>query len=181
MNLSMTRDLTVPGQKRSLRYLLQSIICLELLSPSNPLWVSSGWMSDIPLMDNSARQFQALYFDWEPRWIRLSECLEAICDRGGRVAVVLRDEEHNTRIVQKLRAGPAHARNALAVILTRTQHVKGLVGSHCMIGGSMNFTFNGIQINDEEVIYRCDQASIQEKRLSLNDRWGHELPWGNHG
>jgi hypothetical protein len=175
------RDLTIPSQKRELRFLLQSIFCAELLTPSYPLWISSGWISDIPVIDNSARQFQALYPDWDNRPIRFSEYLAALCSRGGRVVVVLRDESHNKRFIHTLTQSQAYRLKQLAVIITETQHVKGLVGERLMIGGSMNFTFNGIEINDEEVVYRCDPVSIHEKRLSLMEKWGQRLPWSTHG
>ena len=178
---SSTRDLTIPGQKRALRSLLQSIFCAEIMAPSNPLWLSSGWISDIPILDNSARQFQALWPDWDSRPIRLSEYLNAHCGRGGRVAVVLRDVSHNSDFIQILTQSRAYRNEQLAVVVTKEQHVKGLVGEHLMIGGSMNFTFNGIEINDEEVIYRCDPASIHEKRLSLMEKWGQSLPWSKDG
>lgn len=174
------RDLTIPGQKRALRSLLQSIFCVELLSPSNPLWFSSAWVSDIPILDNSARQFQSLCPDWEVRFIRLSECLEGICSRGGRVVVVIRDEEHNKRFVETISEGRSYRDKRLAIVMDKNQHVKGLVGEHQMIGGSMNFTFSGIEINEEDVIYRTDPSAIHEKRLLLSERWGDILPWSRN-
>jgi len=181
MPVETARDLTSPGQKRALRSLLQSIFCVELISPSSPLWLSSGWVSDIPILDNGARQFQALCPDWEARTIRLSECLEAICSRGGRVVVVLRSTEHNQRFVEILSTGKALRENRLAIIMDENQHVKGLVGECMMIGGSMNFTYNGIEINEEDVFYRTALADIHEKRLALSERWGNKLPWSTNG
>ena len=36
----------------------------ELLRPSTHLWIVSPWVSDVPLIDNRARQFGTLAPDW---------------------------------------------------------------------------------------------------------------------
>ena len=39
----------------------------------------------------------------------------------------------------------------------------------------MNFTFNGIMINDERVIYRCDKNKIAERQIVMWNKYGDEL------
>jgi hypothetical protein len=94
---------------------------------------------------------------------------------------VLREVSHNKNFINALLSNRDYDADRLAIVQTENQHVKGLVGELFMIDGSMNFTHNGIEINDEHVLYRCDQQSIQECRLNFLERWGRELFWRPNG
>lgn len=178
MSAPAVRVISMPEQRRSLENLFQSLLSSELLAPSKRLWLSSAWISDIAILDNSARQFQALCPEWEMRRIRLSECLDGICLRGGRVVLVLRDEPHNEEFIAAIKNGCGWKAGRIGLILRETQHVKTLVGEYCMLDGSMNFTHNGITLNDERVSYRCDQQGVQEELISLEGRWESRIVWG---
>lgn len=175
--MSSWRDLTVPRQKKALKGLLQGILISELIKPSRPLWIVSGWVSDIQVIDNTTRQFSSLQPDWEQREIRFSEVLCSVAQRGGLVGIVLRDVEHNYEFVRRLQRRHDYKASNIFVTMSEEQHAKGIIGERGMIGGSMNLTHNGITINEEDVTYRCDPASIHEKRLTLHERWSKQLPW----
>ena len=59
-----SRDLHGPGQARAVRDLFQSLFSAELIHPSQTLWFFFAWISDVEILDNSARQFSALEPDW---------------------------------------------------------------------------------------------------------------------
>jgi phosphatidylserine/phosphatidylglycerophosphate/cardiolipin synthase-like enzyme len=55
-------------------------------------------------------------------------------------------------------------------------HAKGLVGDSFALNGSMNFTFNGITVNEEELNYYTDPTAIAERKIILTERWGGVKP-----
>src|SRR5690242_13180917 len=97
------RDLTGPAQGRGIRDLIQSVLVAEALAPSDPLWLLSGWISDIPIIDNRARQFAAVDTEWPSSMVKLSQVLRTLLERGGSIALILRDVDHNKAFVEKLR------------------------------------------------------------------------------
>jgi hypothetical protein len=166
------RDLFGPGQTGAIRDLLQSLFIAELLQPSHRLWLAFGWISDVEILDNTARQFAPLHPDWPATGIRLSTVLKALIDRGGKVALVLRDVEHNRVFVERLKQIRTQYPARLQVVLEADVHEKGILGDDFLLSGSMNLTFNGITVNDEHLTLRTDRASVEEWRLVLEQKWG---------
>lgn len=169
------RDLSAPGQKRAIRDLLQGIFVAELIRPSKKLWIASGWVSDIEILDNSARQISALYPDWPPRTIRLSSVMAALAEKGGTLVIILRDEKHNTPFIERVEELRKAYPKRVHLIVEPDFHEKGILGDDYLLSGSMNFTHNGIHVNDEHLVYRCDPASVQERRIVMEEKWGGRL------
>ena len=67
----------------------------ELINPSPKLWLFFAWISDVEILDNSARQFAALEPDWPAAPIRLSQVLRALLSRGVEIRVIIREHGHN--------------------------------------------------------------------------------------
>jgi phosphatidylserine/phosphatidylglycerophosphate/cardiolipin synthase-like enzyme len=53
-------------------------------------------------------------------------------------------------------------------------HTKGMLTDGFFLAGSMNFTFNGITVNEETLIYETDPEIISEQKLTFRSRWGGE-------
>jgi hypothetical protein len=165
-----SRDLTGPGQTRAIRDILQSLFAAELLRPSRRLWIGFGWISDIEILENDARQFAALQPDWPATTIRLSAVIEALVVKGCEVVILIRDHIHNQAFIERMR--PLEASGQLRLIITPDFHEKGLLGDDYVLSGSMNLTWNGITVNDEHVLLRTDPAAVAERRLQLEEKWG---------
>jgi hypothetical protein len=161
------------GQSRSiaeLRDLLQGVLVAEFIAPSNELWLVSPWVSDIPVIDNTDGGFTALEPTWGPRGIRLAEVLGHLARRGTAVYVETRPLVHNRMFADRLQ------RSAVGGLAPRVResevlHEKGLVGDGYYVSGSMNFTFQGLEILEEVIRYDTDPAVVSAARLSLKDRW----------
>lgn len=166
------RDLFGPGQASAIQDLLQSIFVAELLQPSQRLWFAFGWISDIEILDNRSRQFSALQPDWPASGIRLSAVIETILVRGGKIAMVLRDVEHNRIFFNRLSSLKAKFSTQLMFALDADVHEKGLLGDDFLLSGSMNLTYNGISVNDEHLTLRTDKPSVEEWRLVIEKKWG---------
>jgi len=169
------RDLAAPNQKGLIKELLQGVFIAELIKPSKRLWFGSAWVSDIDILDNSSRQFNKLNPDWPVRHIRLSEVLSTLVQRGGEVVIILRDVPHNKSFEERIKAMCEGGSGKLSVLVEPDFHEKGILGDDYLISGSMNFTYNGIHVNDEHIVYRCDPPSIAERQLVLEEKWGGKL------
>lgn len=165
------RDLTGPLQATAIADLLQSIFVAEALSPSDPLWILSGWISDIPVIENGAREFGAIDPDWPTGKVRLSQVLRTILSKGGRSAFVLRDVDQNRRFLERLAPLRREFPNQLWSTLGEYEHQKGIVGRNFDLAGSMNFTHLGTTVNGEHLIYRTAPEVVSARRLELANQW----------
>ena len=174
----LSRDFTAPWQSRTIQDLLQTLLIAETASPSTELWVLSGWITDLPMLDNAARSFAGVAPDWPTGGVEFSRVLQTIARRGGRVAVVLRDVEHNGAFIRKMRALQAEAEGRLGLAVSANAHEKAIVGDDYVLGGSMNFTRNGMNASDEHLLLRVDREAAASRRLALDARWTEQLQWG---
>ena len=175
---SLGRDFTAPWQARAIQEALQSLLAAELASPSAELWLLSAWVTDLDLLDNSARAFAGLRPEWPAAGIALSRVLADVASKGARVCVVVRDVDHNHAFIQRLRSRQISSSGRLGLAVSPNAHEKTLVGDDYVLGGSMNFTHSGTTRNDEHMLLRVDRAAAANRRLDLNRRWGSELAWG---
>ena len=166
----LERDLIGPTQSQSIIDLIQSLLVLELIQPSKTIWVASAWISDIKLFDNRGLQYKSLEPDWSADMISLSKVLLALAKRGTQIIIITRDDKVNQNFLNKIKLN-----SSIEVILRDVFHEKGLLSDSYEITGSMNFTFNGIMINDERIIYRCDKNKIAERQIVMWNKYGDEL------
>ena len=173
--ISAARDLFGPEQTGAIHDLLQSLFVTELLRPSSRLWLAFGWISDIEIVDNRARQFSALHPDWPAAGICLSQVMTALLDAGGSIALVLRDIDHNRQFVDVIGHLRARVPDRFKLAMGAVVHHKGILGDDFLLSGSMNLTYNGVTVNDEHLTLRTDMASVQEWRLALEKKWNDSL------
>jgi len=166
-----SRDLHGPAQSRAVRDLFQSLFIAELIHPSPKLWLFFAWISDVEIVDNSAREFAALEPDWPAAPIRLSQVLRALLARGVHVRLVIREDGHNDYFIARLRALKARFGDQIKWTVERMFHAKGLLGADYFLSGSMNLTLSGISINDEHLVLRTDPAAVGEQSVELETRW----------
>lgn len=170
------RDLSGPGQTRAIRDLLQSLFICELVRPSRPLWLFFAWVTDIEILDNSARQFTTLCPDWPAAPIRLSKVLDGHLSRGGSINVLLRQDPHNQGFIARLeRLRRDHGPASVRWCVRPEFHEKGMLGDGYVLTGSMNLTMNGLTVNDEYVTLRCDSGIVAQRRIELQNKWGDQL------
>jgi phosphatidylserine/phosphatidylglycerophosphate/cardiolipin synthase-like enzyme len=153
--------------------LLTTIFAGEMLAPSKELWLVSPWIRDIAVLDNRAGDFNALQASWGRREIRLFECLGELLERGSVVRIKTSDDPTSIDLLAGLQreADAAGYGDRLATKSASLLHTKGLLTSRCLIRGSMNFTFRGVELNEEAVTYDTDPAEIAEMRISVAEQW----------
>ena len=171
MNVEVTRTIHSRASSSQVMDLLQTIFLAELLRPGGELWIMSPWISDIPIIDNRASQFLHLEPSWGGRYVKLSEVLCQLIVRGTKVYIVTRQVDHN-KVFIKTMEQIATKDTILNIKIVREFHEKGILGCGYYLSGSMNFTYNGITINEEVLHYFTQPALVAEKKLAVRDRWG---------
>jgi predicted ATP-grasp superfamily ATP-dependent carboligase len=165
-----SRDLHGPAQSRAVRDLFQSLFVAELIHPSPKLWLFFAWISDVEIIDNSAREFAALEPDWPAAQIRLSQVL-----RGVEIRLVIRADGHNDYFIARLQTLKARYGDQIKWTVEKSFHAKGLLGADYFLSGSMNLTLNGISINGEHLVLRTDPAAVAEQSIELELRWEGQM------
>ena len=158
--------------------LLAGLFSAELCLPSRCLWLVSPWISDVELLDNSAGTFGALT-RFGKRPVRLAELLVALASTGTHIVVGTTADDHNKRFIERLRllADDLRVGHLVSISIdgSNNLHTKALTGDDFALAGSMNITFNGIQVREELVDLRTDEAYVAQARMDAFDRFGGVL------
>jgi hypothetical protein len=164
------RTIHAHASARHVPDLLQALFATEVLSPGRRLWIVSPWISDVALLDNRTGGFLSLEPGWPRAVVRLGQVLLRLLRSGQAITVATRPAEHNRPLLERLRREAA----GLALTLRESEelHAKGILADTFFLSGSMNFTHNGITINEEIVTYVTDPAEIARQRVIFSDRWG---------
>ncbi|HTX50414.1 MAG TPA: phospholipase D-like domain-containing protein DpdK [Caulobacteraceae bacterium] len=174
----LSRDYSGPWQSRAIRDTLQTLFLSELLRPSPELWILSAWISDVEVIDNTARAFSAVRPDWPAASIRLTDVIRALASRSGRLCVVVREVDHNNLFIRTLQDLQLETEGRLGLAIASTAHEKTVVGEDFIFGGSMNLTHSGLTSSEEHVLLRVDRQAAASRRLALHERWSGSLQWG---
>jgi hypothetical protein len=157
--------------------LLGSLFALELVSPSRCLWLVSPWVTDIPLLDNRFGSFPMLD-PFGRRVITLAEVLATLARHKTTIVVALRDDSINIPFRERLKQlEDIHAVQMSCIYVPREQrlHDKALAGDDFVIAGSMNFTYSGAILNEEQVQLHTDDAYVAKTQTDLFQRFGGVL------
>lgn len=156
--------------------LLQAIFVAELMTPSRCLWLVSPWISDIPVIDNSANTFLCLEPSWSRSHVRLSQVLATLAEQGTTVYIATHPDSHNRSFIEGLKARIDRLDVAVRFHITEELHAKGILGDGYYLAGSMNFTYNGITVNEEALTYEISPEVIAEQQVIFTNRWGAVEP-----
>ena len=164
------------GASQEIADVLQNTFVAELLANSPCIWIISPWLSDIPVIDNSTGGLDTFNLDWGPRPIRLSEVLSRLAQLGTKIVVATRPVDHNNHFLSNLRSQcRSYGVDDQLIRHSKDEehlHEKGILTSRIYVAGSMNLTYSGVQVNEEQVSVSSDPAVIAQSRLALHRRWG---------
>ncbi len=167
---------TANGGRDEIRDLLESLFATDLLAPGNTIWLVSPWITDLPILDNRSGGYSGLEPSWNKRQLSLAELLAYALRRSAntRVQVVTRPVPQNQRFCERLKALAEvdGTSDRLFIDCTRTDlHIKGLAGSSYSLKGSMNFTYNGVEVLEEAVELELDTERVARFLLNLNSHY----------
>jgi phosphatidylserine/phosphatidylglycerophosphate/cardiolipin synthase-like enzyme len=148
---------------------LTAALLSELCAPSQEFWLVTGWVTDIPVIDNSIRQFDAV-LGAEPRaTFSLSEVFALLTQKGTQLHVAAREDPHNLTFFDRLRRSCVS--DHLHLYSSSDLHEKIMIGWTWVLNGSMNFTWHGTQRNEEALVLEVDPANAARQRLEVRTRW----------
>lgn len=160
---------TKPRNGLAIGDLLAAVLLSELCAPSAELWLVSGWLTDIPVLNNQTGQYDALVGEQRRSHLLLTDVLATIADRGAELHVAIRQVDHNERFAQRII--DRVDRGKVSVYRGADLHEKFLVGDDWLMKGSMNFTWNGVQVNEEHIDLEVGRQNAAQQRLELRTRW----------
>ena len=151
------------------RDLLISLLSIRLLSntSSDPVYVSSPYLTDFPVFDNEYGQFEPLFQQFaefgQQSTISFSQTLIELSTRQPvRIIGVAGD---NADAFHRTVVRPEHPgiEGRYAVDL---QHEKGLLCSDFYLQGSMNITYKGVYLNGEKITVYAPSSEIGKQKVS---------------
>jgi hypothetical protein len=152
---------------------LSSIFALELLAPSPVIYLVSPWISDVQLLQSRFGRYRGLKPDSARGVLTLADILNELAERP-----LLSEPSSHPSIRIIYRSNATGVESFLGRLSSRVQrrsaahlHEKGLLTRRCYLRGSMNFTFSGINLNDEHVELTTEQAQIAQAELSMRELW----------
>jgi len=171
MVVSGVRDLLTPQHRQAIEDVLTTCIVGELLAPSKELWLMSAWISDIEVLDNSAGAYCSLAPDWADGPVRLSAVFRRIAELGGHIFVGMRRHPHNFAFVPRLRDLQREFPDRLSWKMSVEEHRKCFCGDLFALRGSMNFTYYGLNANEEQLTLSTNISDIKKLQMELSDSW----------
>ena len=173
--MSSARDIYSQRSADQPADLLQSLFIAELLFPSSRVWVSSPWIVDFDLIDNSSRQFEALVPGWPATPIRFSDVLRELLKRRSDIIIISNHDPKNADFLSRMEGMRDEFPGRLHIFRENLVHEKGILTDNFTLDGSMNLTYQGVNYNQEHVRYRHQPEAIHERRLVLDGHWGGRL------
>jgi phosphatidylserine/phosphatidylglycerophosphate/cardiolipin synthase-like enzyme len=144
--------------------LMASIFTLELMACSREIYIFSPWITDWPVIRNEHAQIRALTPDVALSDLWLSTVLGLLAERGSTIRIVCRQTQHNDEFLRRLP-------HEIEVRRRDQLHSKGLLTDQLYLNGSMNFTYQGLNYNDETVEVTSDPATIAKVYLEFSAFW----------
>jgi hypothetical protein len=141
---------------------LRSLFALELFAPSQIIFLTSPWITDFVVLDNSFGQYRALLPDVNGQ-VRLSAMLNSLAEQGTTIRI-LNQTNTSRDFLQRLHPSiQCKARQNL--------HEKSLLTDHFYLRGSMNFTHSGLNRNDEHVELSTESDDLAQARVAAQALW----------
>lgn len=158
-----------PLGRRQLKEALGSLLIGVIVSPED-IWLVSPWVSDFELLDNRSGNWTAIEPAWEMRHIRFSELLIRALESGSKLRLVTNDDQSNSAFIQRLRISIPDEESFKHIISDKL-HIKGILTTKFFLAGSMNFTYSGANLNEEQVQLSVDPGTISEARIEFEKNY----------
>ena len=160
--------------QREVKDLLQTIFIGEILSPSKCLWLISPWISNIVIINNENGSFSTLDPSWGRRQIRLVEVVGKIISLGAHTVIATRSLSHNESFLSSLLeyTDDIGAKSRLTIKKRDILHNKGILGDSYYLNGSMNITYNGIELLEEQITFDISKSGVAQARLAFHNSYG---------
>ena len=158
--------------------LLTTLFAAALIAPAKCLWLVSPWISNVPIVDNAAGTYPAL-LRYGRRRISLPEVLATLAAHGTHVVIGTTADPHNDAFLRRLSTlvHDQHVEDRLHVDTDASNllHTKALTSTDYALTGSMNITYRGINVREEQVELRTEPDFVAQARMDAYARFGGVL------
>ena len=163
--------------RQELAQLIEGLMIGELITPGPCLWIVSPHVRDIAILDNRGGHFHDLDTTWGLKIIRLSDVVLRLLSLGGRVVIATRKDIDNDRFLEDIKRTASLRDLSGGLTLHSVQHLHeaGILGSQFHLSGSLELTFEGLNILEDTIQYTTAAAQVAAARLDLQNRWGGVL------
>lgn len=159
--------------RRQFKEVLSSLLAGLTVSPQT-IWLVSPWVSDFDLLDNQSDDWGMLQPAWGLRIVRFSEMLVECIESGCSLNLVTKDEDGNHAFLKRISENITSS-DRYRYGFSNELHSKGLLTSSWYLSGSMNFTFSGANLNDEQLHLHTKPSVISETMLEFEQYYGSML------
>jgi hypothetical protein len=147
---------------------LSSHLTLELLSPSPELYLISPWLSQVPLINNRFGQFRVLTSELNKSELHLADILTLLAEKGTHIYIMCRPNHPPTEAFLKPLLSN---QRSIKCRQSENLHEKGLISHHFYLRGSMNFTYSGVNLNDESIEVDTEHAVVGRALVEARRTW----------
>lgn len=161
----LSRTIRSHGGTQTLKDSLTTLFSLEVIKPSQEVYLISPFLSNAPIMDNKLNGYTDLFPNSYNKMITLADILRTLAWNQVKVRAICNPERKETRQFLEVLGTDIEVREL------KNNHEKGLVTSNFYIHGSMNFTYSGININGEHVRITYNTSEINQALMSARARW----------
>lgn len=164
---NITRSIILHNElgMRQLKETLSNVL-LGLSQCPDTLWLVSPWVTDFDLLDNRSNNWSNLNPSWGARKVRFTELLIFAVESGCRLNLVTNNDPINDAFISRLKTVITDP-ELMSVIRSKSLHTKGFLTSSLWLAGSMNFTYSGTHLNQEQVQLNMSKDIILEMQLEF--------------
>lgn len=137
------------------------------------IWLVSPWLSDFMLLDNRSGDWDALEPTWGSREIGFIEVLARAINGGCQLRIVTRNDSKNKSFISQLK-NRLDSRADFKLLMSEPVHTKGFLTRKFFLKGSMNYTFSGVNRNDEHLILTSNKNVISEAIIEFKGHYSFE-------
>jgi hypothetical protein len=155
---------------RQLKETLGNVL-IGLSQCPDTIWLVSPWVTDFELLDNRSNNWSNLNPAWGARKVRFSEMLIFAVESGCKLNLVINEDSINKAFINRIKTVISDPLS-MSVVKSQNLHTKGFLTSSLWLAGSMNFTFSGTHLNQEQVQLNLSKDIIFEMKLEFEQSYG---------
>lgn len=171
MNTYRTRVIVLNNDlgMRQLKEALGNIL-IGLSQCPDTIWLVSPWVTDFDLLDNRSHNWSNINPSWGARKVRFSELLIFAIESGCSLNLVTNEDNINDAFINRIKSGVSES-SSFSYVASENLHTKGLLTSSIWLAGSMNFTYSGTHLNQEQVTLSTSKDIILEMTLEFEQSY----------
>jgi len=155
---------------REINDLFSSLLICEMLKPSARFWLFSPWISDTVIVDNRYKAVSA-FFPQIKGPVRLADVIAFLSKKGSKIKMVTTKDSEAGEGTERFLRRIKEIAPFTEVRYDTNLHEKGVLTDNFYLAGSMNFTYNGLNIKRESIFLSTDKSQIASQNISFAAYW----------